>query len=84
MSNLTLLSDDQAEALAGGFFFFAAPLFLAGNFSYSTVKADTNVVSYQNSSNNSQSAFLAIAGAIQNNNVQVFTTTTANSSATTV
>jgi hypothetical protein len=68
MSNLTLLSDDQAEALAGGAFFLASPISLTGTFSYSSVKANSTVTSTQGSFNNSQAAILAIAGAIQTNN----------------
>jgi hypothetical protein len=68
MSNLTLLSDHQAEALAGGAFLWASPISLIGSFSYSSVKADSTVNSTQASYNNSQAAILAIAGAIQTNN----------------
>jgi hypothetical protein len=78
MSNLTLLSDDQAEALAGGAFFWASPISLTGTFSYSSVKADSTVNSVQGSVNNSQAAILAIAGAIQTNNSLISSSATAS------
>ena len=81
MSNLILLSDNQAESLAGGAFFWASPITLTGTFSYSSVKADSNVNSTQASFNNSQAAILAIAGAIQTNNASISTSTSASTGA---
>lgn len=81
MSNLTLLSDDQAAVVAGGLFLWASPISVVGTFSYSSVKADSNVNSSQASFNNSQAAILAIAGAIQTNNASISTNTSASAGA---
>jgi hypothetical protein len=79
MSNLILLSDDQAESLAGGgVFLWASPISLSGTFTYSSVKADSTVNSNQASFNNSQAAILAIAGAIQTNNSSISSSASAS------